>query len=138
MNAFFVIMSITQTQKKHSDKYAGKKIKKWDVIKQDRLKKLDSMTDTQLEDLISSMSRARLDMWFQLNGIKNPKNYARETFHKAIVQSSFACKTRGSYPKMTFHRDKKAEFTDQIYRQLFHKIDPRLEVAEEICKYLDL
>ena len=128
----------TQIQKKHSLEFAGKKIKKWDVIKQDRLKKLKSMTDVELEDLLSSMSKARLDMWFQLNRIENPKNYVRETVHKAIVQSSLACKTRGSYPNIKFHRDKKAEFTEQIYRKLFHKIDPKFEVAEEICKYLDL
>ena len=130
----------TQIQKKYPNHFLDKNVgvKRWNTIKQNRLKKLDAMTNIYLNDLASSIPKARLNMWCELNEIADSKNKARQIFYKAIMQSCLACKTRGSYPNIIFHRDVKAEFTDQIYKQLFYKIDPKLEVAEEICKYLDV
>jgi len=109
----------------------------WDVIRQNRLRRLHALTNSDVVALVSSIPKARLDMWCHLNGTVGFKNNARHIFYKAITQSCIASKTRGLRPDITFHRDVGAEFTGQIYRQLFCKIDPKLEVSEEICKYLD-
>ena len=131
-----MIMS-TQIQKKQTQ-HSGKHLNEWDVIKRNRLIKLHALTNLEADDLISSVPKARLDMWCHLNGMAEPENNARQIFYNAIMQSCLACKTRGSSPDMTsFHRDMRAEFTNQVYRHLFYKLDPKLEIAEEICKYLD-
>ena len=129
-----------QMQKKYPNHFLDKNsgTKRWNRIKQDRLKKLDAMTDVYLDVLASSIPKARLNMWCELNQLTYSKNQARQIFRKAIAQSYIACKNIESRPKVIFHRDVKAEFTDQIYKQLFCKLDPKLEVAEEICKYLDV
>ena len=130
----------TKLQQKYPNHFLDKNVgvKRWNRIKQDRLKKLNDMSDVYLDNLVSSIPIARLDMWCELSAHTYSKNNARQVFHKAIMQSCLACKTRESYPNIIFHRDVRAEFTDQIYRQLFYKLDPKLEVAEEICKYLDV
>ena len=130
----------TQIQKKYPNHFLDKNVgtKRWNSIKENRLKKLEAMSNNYLNDLALSIPKARLDMWCELNQIADSKNQARQIFHKAIIQSCLAYETRKSFPNIIFHRDVKAEFTDQIYKQLFYKLDPKLEVAEEICKYLDV
>ena len=130
----------TQMQKKYPNHFLDKNsgTSRWNRIKQDRLKKLDDMTDVYLDTLVSSIPKARLNMWCELNQIAYSKNQARQIFRKAIAQSYVAYKTTESRPNIIFHRDVKAEFTDQIYKQLFCKLDPKMEMSEEICKYLDV
>ena len=129
----------TQVQKKYFDYIPQRSVesKRWGIVRQTRLRKLHSMTNGEVATRMSSIPKAKLDMWFNLNRTTRSDSPARHIFYKAIVQSSLACKTRESSPDVTFHREAKAEHTEQIYKQLFCKIDPKLEVSEEICKYLD-
>ena len=133
-------MMSTQIQRKYFEYIPKRDVesKRWDIIRQNRLRKLHSLTNGELTHLMSSIPQAKLDMWFNLNGTTISKSHTRHIFYKAILQSCLACKTRESYPDVTFHRETKAEFTGQIYKQLFYKIDPKLEISEEICKFLDL
>jgi len=130
---------MSQKQKRHQIHPSGKnlKINEWDRIRQNRLRRLHAMTNSEIVALRDSIPKARLDMWCHLNAIVGSKNNARQIFYKAITQSCIAFKSRGVYQDIIFHRDLRAEFTSQIYKQLFCKIDPKLEVSEEICKYLD-
>ncbi|MDH5431878.1 MAG: hypothetical protein OEW78_08380 [Nitrosopumilus sp.] len=122
-----------QTQKIKQD--ITKSPTKWNRIKRERLRKLSRKTEEELADLLLSIPEARFQTWCQSSGVG--KCGKKQIFYKAIIQSWIGCELKESYSNLSFYRDTKAEYTDRIYKVLFEKQDPRLEVAEEICKYLE-
>lgn len=110
---------------------------RWNDIKTDRLRKLNSKTKEELLTLLSSIPKSRFEIWCNLNKINMLRIHPKQIFYQAIIQSWIAHDGRDSFSKISFHRELKADVTERIYQHLFRRIDPKLEIAEEICKYLD-
>ncbi len=127
---------ISRSQKLSSGK--NLKMNAWEVIRQNRLRRLHGKTDLEVNKLMLAIPKVKLDMWYHLNGVAESRCNARQIFYKAITQSSARLKSKRKHGNITFHRNLRAEFTNQIYKQLFRKADPKLEMSEEICKYLDI
>ena len=127
-----MIMSIqTQKTKQHKKRHSTK----WNAIKQERLRKLTCKSEKDLTTLLSSIPQARFETWCQQNQVRQTNS--RHILYCAIMQSWLGHEVRELHSVITFYRDSKTEYTNKIYEHLFYKKDPRLDGAEEICKYLD-